>query len=325
MTQSEETHIPLDKICTDDGFASREEENPSIIQRFAQDIREGYNYPSIMCFWDGKDYKLVYGLNLLKAAIEARQDTILVDKHPDPSGQLNNIQKDRIVKKMLSLLDSMGEEEKTNWPWCKIAERCGVDEGTVRNKAKEVGYKAPKIIKRAAKNGSLHLVDTSRLGQSSKLKSKGFNWTAIDDKQFEELVYEIVNAKKPIKIDWRSGPGGKGRDIEARFTITGSLGEFREERYFLEAKHFKKQGVNSGHISDAFTWSQAERPTVLVIAVSSHLTPDCRDIYIPSWKKNHPGIEVVVWERKDIEERILSQKSTKELAIRFKLIPKSMR
>ena len=326
MTQSQEKPISLDMICTDTDNPSREQENPSIIQRFAQIMRDGGDYPSVMCFFDGKYFKLTYGLNLLKAAEEAGKTTILVDEHPDFSScKLNNTDKDRIVKKMLSLIDLMGEKEKENRPWRQIAKRCGdlVDERTVRNKAKELGYTLPKKIKRETKSGNLHLLDTSRLGQSSKEKSKGFNWTAIDDKQFEELVYEIVDAYNPNYIDWRTGTGGKGRDIEARFKIKGGLDEEREELYLIEAKHFKK-GVNWVHLSNAFTWAEKFKPSVLVIAVSSHLANNCRD-EISVWEKNHSYIHVIRWERKKIEELVLSKPSVKNLAIKFKLIAKSMR
>jgi hypothetical protein len=324
MTQSQEKLISLDMICTDTGIASREQKNPSIIQRFAQIMRDGGDYPSVMCFFDGKNYKLIYGLNLLKAAEEAGERTILVDEHPDPfSRKLNNAEKDRIVKKMLSLLDLMGEEEKENWAWREIARRCSVDERTVRNKAKELGYTLPNKIKRVTKSGDLHLLDISRLGQSSKEKSKGFDWGAIDDKQFEELVYEIVDTYHPTYINGRNGTGGKGRDIEAKFKIKGGLDEEREELYFIEAKHFIKQPVKWTYVSDAFTWAEKYKPSVLVIATSKQFTNPCKD-EISDWEKNNPHIHVILWERKQIEAFVLSKPSVKNLAVKLKLIPKSM-
>lgn len=226
-------------ICTDSGIESREEEkNPNIIQRFAQVMREGGNYPPIMCFPDGEYYRLIYGLNLLEAAREAGLDTILVDVHPNPSvHKLKTPEKDRMVKNFLSLISLMGEEEKENWSWRQIAKKCGnaFDESTVRNKAKDVGYTSPKKIKRAT-----HWLPTSNLGQHNK--GNRFDWTAIDDKQFEKIVYEIVKAHHPVEIETRSGTGGKGRDLQAKFISKGSLGEHIEEIYFVEAKLFRKNG-----------------------------------------------------------------------------------
>ena len=322
MTQSQEKSVSLDKIRIDSSFASREEENSNIIQRFAQAMRNGGNYPSIMCFFDGEYYKLIYGLNLLKAAREAGLDTILVDVHPNRfSHKLKNAEKAQMVKKLLALLDLMGDEEKINWSNKAIADVCGVDEATVRNKRNAYGYKAPNQIKRLTKKGDLKLVSTSNLG--SKTKRKGFDWAAIDDKQFEEIVYEIVDTYNPTYIDWRNGTGGKGRDIEAKFKIKGGLDEEREELYFIEAKHFIKQGVKWVKISDAFNWAEDKKPSVLVIATSNHLTNPCKD-EISDWENKHPHIHVTRWERKQIESLVLSQLSVKNLAVKFKLIAKSM-
>ena len=319
MTQSQEKLVSLDIICTDTAIASREQENPSIIQRFAQIMRDGGNYPSVMCFFDGKNYKLIYGLNLLAAAKVAKQKNILVDVHIETaSPQRKRADKARMVKKMLLLLDSMNQEEKQKWNRHEVARLCGVDQRTVRNKAKEVEYQFPPIVERQG-----HLLNTEQLGQSMKLKSKGFDWSAINDKQFEELVYEIVNSYNPTYIDWRNGPGGKGRDIEARFKIKGGLDEEREELYFIEAKNFIKQGVKWVKISDAFNWAEDKKPSVLVIATSNHLTNPCKD-EISDWENKHPHIHVTRWERKQIESLVLSQLSVKNLAVKFKLIAKSM-
>lgn len=335
-TDSDKLLLDLIKIHTEDSIKPRLKLDQRWIEALATAIRQDRKLPPVVCFYDGNYYWLADGFDFLEAAKLAEQKTILADIRQgslqdaisySKSGSRRNQEKQQVVDRFLDLLESMGEEEKKYWSNKEIGAYCAVSNTYVSQRMRNFGYKQPSDLLRKSSKGKIFSRDISNVQQNRKSTSKGngFNWAAIDDKQFEELVYEIVNAKKPIKIEWRSGTGGKGRDIEARFTITGSLGEYREERYFIEAKHFKKQGVNAGHISDAFTWSQAQRPTVLVIAVSSHLTPDCRDSYIPSWKKHHPGIEVVVWERKDIEERILSQESTKELAIRFKLIPKSMR
>lgn len=322
MTESEERLMLLDMIRIDSSIASREEENSNIIQRFAQTMRNGGNYPSIMCFFDGEYYKLIYGFNLLKAAREAGLDTILVDVHPNPfSHKLKNAEKDKMVKKLLTLLDLMDEEEKLNWSNKAIADVCGVDEATVRNKRKAYGYKALNQIKRLTKKGDLKLVNTSNLG--SKTKRKGFDWSAIDDKQFEKIVYEIVKAHGPLKIEPKSGTGGQGRDLEAKFISKGCLGEHREEIYFIEAKHHQSP-VSPGHISGALTWAHAEQPSALVIAVSSSLTNPCKNSLIPKWRENNPKVRVILWDREDIEYFVKVQPSTRELALEMKLISKSM-
>lgn len=149
-----------------------------------------------------------------------------------------------------------------------------------------------------------------------------FNWTVIDDKQFEEIVYEIVKAENPKQITWRSDTGGKGRDIQATFLIQGAFEEFIKETHFIEAKHYKL-GVSLTDISPALTWAMIERPTVLVIAVSSHLTNPCKES-IDSWSKNNSTIRVNIWERKDIENLILSKTYTRKAAVTLQILPPSI-
>ncbi len=314
MTQSQEISVSLDMIRIDSDIESKEKEHINIIQHFAKVMRDGDDYPSVMCFFDGKDYRLIYGINLLRAAELAGQKTILVDVHPNPSiDPRNNEDKRRIVKKILYLLEEMGKDEKSNWSIRKIAAICCVSHAAVSIWRERCGYEAPDRVQAWNGHGAKrdYQVNTHSIRQSNQSRSKAneFNWTTIDDKQFEEVVYEIVKNYNPNSIDWRTGTGGKGRDIEAKFKIKGGLDEEREELYFIEAKHFQK-GVNWVHLSNAFTWAEKVKPSVLVVAVSSHLANNCRD-EISDWEKNHSYIRVIRWERKKIEELVLSKPSVK--------------
>jgi Restriction endonuclease len=146
-----------------------------------------------------------------------------------------------------------------------------------------------------------------------------FNWSAINDEQFEELVYAIVESKKPISIKWRKGPGDKGRDIQATFMRQGALGETFEETYFIEAKHHSS-GISPTKIAGALAWAQAERPSVLVLAVSSHITTPSRD-HLSAWGRNNPTVRVLTWERKELENLILSSSQTRNFAVQINLLP----
>ncbi|GAX34690.1 restriction endonuclease [Nodularia sp. NIES-3585] len=149
-----------------------------------------------------------------------------------------------------------------------------------------------------------------------------FNWNLINDHQFEEIVYEIVNAENPSKIEWRSFTGGKGRDIQAEFIIKGVFDEYISETRFIEAKHYQS-GISATDITEALSWAMAEKPTVLVIASSSHLTNPCKE-FINSWEKNNPNVRVKIWERKYLEGAILSKTATRQAAIRLGLLPPSI-
>jgi len=137
-----------------------------------------------------------------------------------------------------------------------------------------------------------------------------FRWDAIDDEQFEELVFKVLKSANPQQIKWRKGPGDKGRDIQVQFRRQGALGDDIDETYFVEVKHYKK-GVDPSAFEASLVWALAEQPHVLLIVVSSHLTTP----YNPKIRVPSP------WERKEIENEILKSSDARELAISLGLLP----
>ncbi len=147
-----------------------------------------------------------------------------------------------------------------------------------------------------------------------------FRWDAIDDEQFEELVFKVLKSANPQQIEWRKGPGDQGRDIEVHFRRQDALGDDIDERYFVEVKHYQA-GVSPSAFESSLTWALAEEPQVLLIVVSSHLTIPCRD-YLKAWREKHPKIRVPPpWERAKIENEILKSSDARELAISLGLLP----
>jgi hypothetical protein len=153
--------------------------------------------------------------------------------------------------------------------------------------------------------------------------STNFNWPAINDSQFEELVLAIVIAKGAVRAEFRKGPGDKGRDVQAWFNNRDSLGVESQDLYFFEAKHHAT-GVSPDHISGAFAWAQAEQPHSLVLVASSHFTNPCRD-NIGAWKRNNPRVKVSLWERPHLEELLLSNSALQDTAVSLGLLPPSIR
>lgn len=153
--------------------------------------------------------------------------------------------------------------------------------------------------------------------------SAKFNWPAIDDTQFEELILAIVKSKGAIRAEFRKGPNDKGRDVQAWFKHRDSLGVESQDAYFFEAKHHTK-GVSLGHISDALAWAHAEQPHSMVLAASSHFTNSCRE-NINHWKQNNSKIRVLLWERPNLEELILSNSILQDFAVSVRLLPPSVR
>ena len=147
-----------------------------------------------------------------------------------------------------------------------------------------------------------------------------FRWDAIDDEQFEELVFKVLKSANPQQIKWRKGPGDKGRDIQVEFRRQGALGDEVNETYFVEVKHYQA-GVSPSAFEGSLAWASAEQPQILLIVVSSHLTTPCREC-LEAWRRNNPKIRVPPpWERKEIENEILKSSDAREFAISSGLLP----
>lgn len=153
--------------------------------------------------------------------------------------------------------------------------------------------------------------------------SSKFNWPAINDSQFEELLLAIIKDKGAVRAEFRKGPGDKGRDVQAWFRNRDAIGVETQDVYFFEAKHHVG-GVSPDHISGTLAWAQAEQPYSLVLAASSHFTNPCRD-NIDAWKRNNPRVRVSLWERAELEDILLSSSALQDVAIGLGLLPPSIR
>jgi hypothetical protein len=149
-----------------------------------------------------------------------------------------------------------------------------------------------------------------------------FAWEAITDEQFEDLVFEIVLAAGPLNAKWRKGPGDKGRDVEATFAERDAFGASRHARYAFEAKHHR-DGVSPTDIAGALAWAAAEAPHTLVIVVSSHLTTPCRE-HVQAWAQTNPRVRTSVWERREVEDKVLASQSARAVGIKMGLLPPSL-
>jgi len=127
--------LKLQAIRTDGDTQLRAETNQETIQQYAQDMRDGDEFPPIVVFYDGTNYWLSDGYHRYYAVMHLERDEILADirdgsrrdallyateanrKH---GMQLTNADKRRIVTLFLN------DPEWTKWSDREIARRCGV-------------------------------------------------------------------------------------------------------------------------------------------------------------------------------------------------------
>ena len=115
-------------------------------------------------------------------------------------------------------------------------------------------------------------------------------------------------------MDWRKGtglassPADKGRDIVCDLPRSDPDGSRHFEKYFVDCKHFKK-GVPPTELRNLLAWAEAERPDVVVFAVSNFLSNPAKD-YIETYRKNnHPPFKIKYWEKPQLL-RMMARKIT---------------
>lgn len=134
----------------------------------------------------------------------------------------------------------------------------------------------------------------------------------LSDGDFEEFIYDLVASLGFTNLNWRrgSGRGGatadQGRDIVADKLDRDPDGHERHDAWFVQCKHYKA-GVPPEKIADALAWAQAERPAVLLFAISNFLSNPAK-AFLETYKANQrPSFRIRIWERKDLEALVLTR------------------
>lgn len=96
------------------------------------------------------------------------------------------------------------------------------------------------------------------------------DYSLIDDKEFEELCFDLLLKLGYSNMKWRLGSGDNGRDIEASFYPKNPLIEY-EEKWFFECKYYSK-GVPPEKLFSKIAWADAENPKHYVFITSSYIT-----------------------------------------------------
>jgi hypothetical protein len=138
------------------------------------------------------------------------------------------------------------------------------------------------------------------------------SFDALTSIQFEELTYDILQANGFVNIDWRKGtglassPSDSGRDIVCDHLRIEPDGNQHFEHWFVDCKQYRK-GVPPKELQNLLSWAEAERPDVVVFAVSNFLSNPAKD-YIEAYKRNNkPPFRIRVWEKPQLT-RMLSKK-----------------
>jgi hypothetical protein len=125
----------------------------------------------------------------------------------------------------------------------------------------------------------------------------------------EELVYWLCDALGAVDLVWRAGSVSgtsrdRGRDIEATFHVEEPGGEFRPERWWMQAKG-RGQTLEPSAVKEAANDAQAAADLdVLVIATNSRFSNDTRD-WVTEFQGRHPRPVIKLWDRSQLERMVV--------------------
>lgn len=128
----------------------------------------------------------------------------------------------------------------------------------------------------------------------------------INETQFEEFVFELMEALGFVNVDWRKGtpkkssPADRGRDIVAQQLKEDIDGSKTLETWFVDCKHYQK-GIPPTELQNLLSWAEAERPDIVLFVASGFLSNGAKD-YLDAYKRNNrPAFKIKHWELPQLE------------------------
>jgi Restriction endonuclease len=131
-------------------------------------------------------------------------------------------------------------------------------------------------------------------------------WEQLKGEALEELVYWICDAIGAVDVVWRAGSAtgtsrDRGRDVEATFHHEEPDGDFRAQRWWLQAKGRSKT-LEPAAVKEAANDAQGARDLdVLVLATNSRFSNDTRD-WVEEFQEIHPRPVIKLWDRTQLEQ-----------------------
>jgi len=174
----------ISQIRCDGGTQSRATIDATTVDEYAEDYKNGANFPPITVFYDGNYYWLVDGFHRKKAALKAglneieaivkqgtRRDAVLYSVGVNATHGLRRTSADkrRAVMKLLE------DKEWSGWSNRKIARQVMVDEKTVRKLRESIcGNSADTKLnnkRKVKRGGKTYIQDTTNIGKGKQTES----------------------------------------------------------------------------------------------------------------------------------------------------------
>lgn len=168
--------LNLQNIRIDGGTQSRSALNEDVVADYAMSVRDGFDFPAVVVFFDGSDHWLADGFHRyfgyqkagaveIEAEIHAgtKRDAILYSVGANARHGLRRTNDDK-RKAVLTLLS---DEEWASWPQTKIAAACGVSQPFVSRIAADLSPDASYAenkMRTVQRNGTTYQQNTGKIG-----------------------------------------------------------------------------------------------------------------------------------------------------------------
>lgn len=239
--------IPVSRVRTDGGTQSRAGLNADTVNDYVEAIERGDQFPSIVVFFDGKEYWLADGFHRHAAYVAAghedisadvqqgsRRDAILYSVGANASHGLRRTNDDKRRAVMVLLNDA----EWSKWSDRDIARQAGVSHPFVAKMRGELSGNGFQIETRTVnRNGTIYQQKTAKIGKSRPDKPDA----SKDDAQTSasEVVHdEPTSSIRPVDDDTGSHKELRGL---TRDGLEDEIIGLREENAELRAENTKQR------------------------------------------------------------------------------------
>jgi hypothetical protein len=135
-------------------------------------------------------------------------------------------------------------------------------------------------------------------------------WSDLKQEHLEETLYWLLDEIGLRNLTWRRGgkttnaPDG-GRDLEGTLEVATPVGEFKTERWWVEAKG-REDTVEKTHVFKSIhSAAMRNELDVVVIATNTQFSNPTHD-EVKAWQEAHPRPTVWLWQSEHLE-RLLTR------------------
>lgn len=175
--------IPINKIVTEAGTQMRISFDEETVEEYAEDMKNGDEFPHLIVFSGNGKYYLADGFHRLEAAKRAKKRSISCEVK---TGRLRDAKlfaasantkhglKRTREDKRNAVEALLKDKEWSQWGNREIARHCKVDHKTVGKIRKELSGEIPRSEKRKVRRGdTVYEQDSTNIGKNQKRKSSG--------------------------------------------------------------------------------------------------------------------------------------------------------